>query len=39
MDEEMLGKPFYFSLEIKDGRIPENFNEVFVEYSVKLDEN
>lgn len=34
----MLGKPFYFNLMIEEAKIPPNFEGVFVEYAMKVDE-
>lgn len=33
-----MGKPFYFNLIIEEAKIPPNFENVFVEYGMKVDE-
>ena len=36
--EELLGKPFFFNLMIEEAKIPPNFESVFVEYALKVNE-
>ena len=45
MDEEMdcepsdlLGKPFFFKVCVYNGKIPDNYSSVFVEYTLKVNE-
>lgn len=32
-----MGKPFYYNVEIQEAQIPDNYSNIYVEYSVKTD--
>ena len=36
--EELMEKPFYYNVIIEEAIIPDNYKNIFVEYSVKVDE-
>lgn len=36
--EELMDKPFYYNVVIEEAQIPDNFKNIYVEYSVKIDE-
>ena len=36
--EELMDKPFYYNVVIEEATIPDNFQNIYVEYSVKIDE-
>ena len=36
--EELIDKPFFFNLFIQQAKIPENYENIFVEYTLKTDE-
>lgn len=37
--EDLIDKPFYFNVLIESAKIPENYENVFVEYSLRLNNN
>ena len=45
MDEEedfepeyLLDNPFHFNMVIEEAKVPDNFENVFVEYAIKVSE-
>ena len=35
--EDLIGKPFYFNVVITSAKIPDNYENIFVEYSLRLN--
>lgn len=36
--EELMDKPFYYSVVIESAMVPDNYQNFYVEYSTKTDE-
>ena len=34
----MLDKPLFYSVQVKQAKIPINYNNIYVEYAIKVDE-
>lgn len=34
----MLDKPLFYSVQVKQAKIPINYNKIYVEYAIKVDE-
>ena len=36
--EELIDKPFYYNIIIQNATIPDNYENIYVDYSVKIDD-
>ena len=36
--EQLMNKPFYYNVVIEEASIPDNYENIYVQYSVKIDE-